>query len=325
MSLDAKPHVIVVGASAGGVEALQVLVSTLPGDLDAGVFIVLHTLATAESLLPGLLSRAGPLPARAAEDHALVETGRIYVAPPDRHIVFHDGVVRVVRGPKENRHRPSIDVLFRSAALALGPKVSGVLLSGADDDGTAGMMAIKRAGGVTIVQDPADSKYSDMPASAIRTVHPDYTLPVHQIGPLLAELVKGRVQRNEKPALSEPVDKSLVPNDEGSPSDDKMLGTPSVYTCPDCNGTLWELQDGRLLRYRCRVGHAYSAESVIEASADSVERALWSAVRALEESGSLSRRVAERTGFLREDLMREAVEREEHARVIRDLLTEGNA
>lgn len=321
MPSDVMPDIVVVGASAGGVQVLRKLVSALPSGLDAGVFIVLHTLATAESLLPEVLGRVSQLPAGAAQDRTLFETGKIYVAPPDRHILFSDGILRVVRGPKENRHRPSIDVLFRSAAMFYGPRVIGVLLSGSDDDGTAGMTAIKRCGGITIVQDPNESEYPEMPASALRTMGPDFTRPIGEIGPLLEGLVTGNIRKREEQPMSEPVDKSLD-QDEGSVTDVRKLGSPSVFTCPDCNGTLWELQDGELLRYRCRVGHAYSAESMIEAESESVERALWSAVRTLEESAQLSRRIAQKTGLLREDLNRKAAEREEHARVIRSLLLE---
>ena len=323
MPENGTPDIVVMGASAGGVEALRRVVSVLPADLEASVFIVLHTLATAESLLPHVLSRVGALPALAAEDRALIEAGKIYVAPPDRHLLFHNSEMRVVRGPKENRHRPSIDVLFRSAALHYGRRVIGVLLSGADDDGTAGMKAIKRRQGITVIQDPLDAAYPEMPASALRTVGPDFTLPVSEIGCAVADLVSGKLVKIERGVMSEPVDKSLERNDEGDSTDDRLLGPPSVYTCPDCNGTLWELQDGELLRYRCRVGHAYSAESMIEANTDAVERALWSAVKTLEESASLSRRIAQKTGMLREELSSKAEEREEHARVIRGLLVEG--
>jgi len=308
-----------MGASAGGVQALQKVVSEFPADMEAGVFVVLHTLATVESLLPQVLARVSAFPAVTAEDRGLIETGKIYVTPPDRHMVFHDSAMSVVRGPKENRHRPSIDVLFRSAAMTYGPRVIGVLLSGADDDGTAGMMAIKRRGGITIVQDPAESAYPEMPGTALRTVGPDFKLPVAEIGPRIRDLVEGKFQKTEREPMSEPVDKSLE-QDEGSPTDVRKLGSPSAFTCPDCKGTLWELQDGQLLRYRCRVGHAYSVESIIEAESDSVERALWEAVKTLEESAQLSRRIAQKTGILREELTQKAVEREQHARVIRELL-----
>jgi two-component system, chemotaxis family, protein-glutamate methylesterase/glutaminase len=317
----AGPDVIVVGASAGGVKALQRLVHDLPPELDAAVFVVMHLLPHAESLLPQILDRAGGLPAMKAEDGAPVETGRIYIAPPDRHLMFHCGNLRVVRGPKENRHRPSIDVLFRSAAMAYGPGVIGVVLSGSDDDGTAGLMAIKRRAGLTVVQDPADAEYPEMPASAVKTVNPDFVMPISGIGEALVDLVEGRMRKIERKVTPEPVDRTLA-QAEGVPMDVKLMGTPSAFTCPDCNGTLWELEDGDVLQYRCRVGHAYTAGTMIEAEAEAVERALWAAVRSLEESAAVSRRIAQKTEVLRAELNRKATEREGHARVIRELLLE---
>ncbi|PWU11469.1 MAG: chemotaxis protein CheB [Terriglobia bacterium] len=319
-----NPDIIVVGASAGGVDALRKLAAGLPPGLEGAVFVVLHTLATGENLLPHILSRAGPLPAVEPQDGTLFEIGKIYTAPPDRHLMLHDGSLRVVRGPRENRHRPSIDVLFRSAATAFGPRVAAVLLSGSDDDGTAGMLAVKKSGGVAIVQDPADSDHPEMPASALRAADPDFKLPATEIGPLLRNLVDGRIRPPRTEARIEAAEKSFG-QEEGSPTDIKQLGTPTSFSCPDCNGTLWELQDGNLLRYQCRVGHAYTWESVVEAESDAVERALWSAVRTLEESAALSRRVAQRTGLLEQEMARKAAEREEHARVIRHLLLEGSA
>ncbi len=319
----APPDIIVVGASAGGVDALKTLVSKLPVGLDASIFIVLHLWAETESLLPQILSRAGRLPVSHPADGELFEAGRIYTAPPDRHLIVHDGTIRVVRGPKENLHRPAIDVLFRSAAMSYGSRVIGVVLTGADDDGTAGLRTIKDRGGIAIVQDPADSAHPTMPESAMRAIGPDFTLPVSEIGPILSKIVSGVISVG-RTAMSEPVDKSLG-QEEGMPFDVKLLGTPTAFSCPDCNGTLWELQEGELLRYRCRVGHAYSALTMAEAQSDAVERALWEAVRVLEESASISRRIALKSDVLRQQLTVKADERERHAAVIRGLLVNGKA
>lgn len=319
MNNEKGPDIVVIGCSAGGVPALQKVVSALPPDLDAAVFVVLHVLAEAESLLPHILSRLGGPPASHPSDGQLFETGRIYAAPPDRHILLHDSSVRVVRGPKENLHRPAIDVLFRSAAMVGGPRVLGVLLTGADDDGAAGLKAIQERGGATVVQDPMDSAHPEMPQSALQVMRPDFTLPLDQIGPMVRDIVKGVVKPNERPVMPEAVDKSFG-GDEGEPVDVKQLGTPTAFSCPDCNGTLWEVQDGRLLRYRCRVGHAYSSGSMIEAQSEAVERALWEAVRVLEESASMSRRIAQKTEVLREHLSQKAEERQRHAQALRDLL-----
>lgn len=323
MKREGTPDIIVVGASAGGVQALKTLVSKLPAGLDATVFVVLHLGAEADSLLPQILSRAGQLPATHPGDGELFEAGRIYTAPPDRHILLGDGVVRVIRSPKENLHRPAIDVLFRSAAMSYGPRVIGVVLTGADDDGAAGLRTIKDRGGIAIVQDPADSAYPAMPESALRAIGPDFKLPISEIGPVLRDIVSGAVTVG-RPAMKEPADKSFG-QEEGLPFDVKLLGTPTAFSCPDCNGTLWELQEGDVLRFRCRVGHAYSALSMANAESEAVERALWEAVRVLEESASMSRRIAAKSDVLREQLIAKADERQRHAGVIRDLLVSDKA
>jgi two-component system chemotaxis response regulator CheB len=311
------PDVVVIGASAGGVKALQTLVSRLPDAFNAAVLVVLHVRAEVESFLPDILRKAGVLPAVHAADGSVLEAGRIYIAPPDCHLLFHNGYLRVIRGPKENRHRPSIDVLFRSAAMTHGNRVVGVLLTGADDDGTAGLLSIKRSGGVTVVQAPEESEFPRMPQSALTAVKPDFVLSVAEIGPLLGNLVKGLQQPTGRPVMMEADER---PPAERVPGDDKGPGVPTAFSCPDCNGTLWELHDGDLIRYRCRVGHAYSAATALDAESEAVERALWEAVRVLEESASMSRRIASKTETLREQLNRKAEERDRHAQVIRELL-----
>jgi two-component system chemotaxis response regulator CheB len=313
------PDVVVIGASAGGVRALQTLVSRLPQGFNAAVFVVLHVPAEAESFLPDILSKASVLPAVHAANGSVFGAGRIYIAPPDCHLLFHNGYLRVIRGPKENRHRPSIDVLFRSAALTHGNRVVGVLLTGADDDGSAGLLSIKRGGGVTVVQAPEESEFPQMPQSALTAVKPDFVLPVAEIGPWLGNLVQGLQQRTRRPVMTE-ADEKPEPPEERVPGDDKGPGVPTAFSCPDCNGVLWELHDGEMIRYRCRVGHGYSAATVLEAESEAVERALWEAVRVLEESASMSRRIASKTETLREQLSRKAEERDQHAQVIRELL-----
>ncbi len=313
------PGIVVVGASAGGVDALQRFVAALPADIDAAVLIVLHLWPETESHMPAILSRAGALPVSHPDDNEPLEAGHVYVAPPDRHLFFHDSMMRVVRGPKENLHRPAIDVLFRSAALEHDSRVIGVLLTGADDDGAAGLKMIRERGGITIVQDPADSAFPEMPQSALHIAKPDYTLPLKMIGPLVCDLVTGKAEPPRDQHMRELKDNSQG-SEEGRPIDVSKLGPPSPYSCPDCNGTLWEVQDGELLRYRCRVGHSYSTQSIIEAESEAVERALWEAVRVLEESASMSRRIALKTESLRARLTAKAEEREHHAQVLRELL-----
>ncbi|MFN8473960.1 MAG: chemotaxis protein CheB [Anaerolineae bacterium] len=288
--------IIVVGASAGGVEALSQLVATFPSDFPAAVFIVLHIPAQATSVLPQILGRVGPLPAAHAVDGVRIQQGNIYIAPPDHHLIVEQGRVRVAYGPAENRHRPAVDPLFRSAALAYGPRVVGVILSGTLDDGSAGMMSVKAHSGIAVVQDPAEALYDGMPLNVMKYVDVDYCLPVAKIGAVLRELAAEPVVGGEKM----PDDKDGEYEVEAAELStyalvgDERPGVPSVYACPDCHGTLWEIDDGNIRRYRCRVGHAYTEESLLAAHSESLERALWAALRALEENASILRRTAER-------------------------------
>ena len=285
--------IIVIGASAGGVEALVTVVGSLPADLPAAVFIVLHIPAQSPSLLPGILSRSGPLVALHPEDGDALEREKIYVAPPDHHLLIKYESVRIVRGPKENRHRPAIDPLFRSAAAIYKQRVIGVVLTGALDDGTAGLLAIKQGGGLAVVQDPKDALYPSMPLHAIENVKVDYMLPLLEIGPLLGRLAHEPVPELQEATTSEDMEAEtkMAEFDMETIRDEHKVGAPSAFSCPDCGGVLWEMPDGDLLRFRCRVGHAFSVESMVSAQADEIEAALWAALKTLEESASLARRM----------------------------------
>ena len=290
--------IIVIGASAGGVETLTKLVGALPSDLPATIFIVLHIPAQGPSLLPEILSRSGPLKAISPEDGEELRHGIIYVAPPDRHLLIECERVRVVHGPKENRHRPAVDPLFRSAALAYGSRVVGVVLTGSLDDGTAGLLAIKQRGGKAVVQEPDDALYPSMPLSALAHIQVDYSLPVADIGPLLARLAGTRVKEEGGYPVSEDMEQEVklaeMDTDLDTTSSNVRAGKPSAYSCPDCGGVLWEVHDRDLLRFRCRVGHAFSVESVLAAQSEQLEEALWVTLKTLEENASLSRRMAKR-------------------------------
>jgi two-component system chemotaxis response regulator CheB len=325
--------IIVVGFSAGGVEALVSLVHALPADLPAALFVVHHFPAESVSVLPSILSRSGALPALHPEHGELIEQGRIYVAQPDRHLLIHGDRIHLTRGPRENGHRPAIDPLFRSAARAFGPRVVAVLLSGALDDGVAGLAAVKRRGGVTVVQDPDDALYPGMARSAIQRVAIDHVLPSAELAPLLTRLVA-------TPAAMKGGHHAMIPEDlepldpaEAGTADIEtgpLPGPPTALTCPDCGGTLWELVSGDLVRYRCHVGHAYSSGSLVSAQADTLESALWSALRALEEKAELSRRMAERIGKHGIERLalryRKAVrDAERGSDVLRQLLLDGSA
>jgi two-component system, chemotaxis family, protein-glutamate methylesterase/glutaminase len=274
-----NPDLVVIGASAGGVEALKLVVASLPADLPAAVCIVLHIAPEIPSALAAILRRSGPLPCRAAVDDELLCEGEILVAPPDRHLVVEDAKVHLTVGPRENGHRPAVDVLFRSAAAARRSRVVGVILSGARDDGAAGLALIKANGGTTVVQSPADAMYSGMPVSALEHVVGDAVLPAAAIGETIASIAKGENIRL-RPAGS-------------TPPDDPDEGEPLTTVCPECGGVLTEHQEAGMPQWRCHVGHRYSPTSLADAQGARVEAALWTAVRALRDRGALLERMAE--------------------------------
>jgi two-component system, chemotaxis family, protein-glutamate methylesterase/glutaminase len=288
--------IIVVGGSAGAVEAMRELVRSFPPHLPAAVFMVLHVSADFPSMLPKILDRAGSLPAKHAQDGEPIRPGQIFIAPPDRHLTLQDGMVRVTRGPRENRHRPAIDPLFRSAARVYDARVIGVLLSGHLDDGSAGLRAIRARGGLSVVQDPKDASASQMPRSALQSGGADYVLPIGEIGPQVVALVDSsgddpmKEKKTELQSLKNEVFQNLTVSHphEGH-------GTPSPFSCPECGGVLWELNEGELARFRCRVGHAYTMTTLAEEQTDGAEEALWAAMRALEEKAALASRLAEGT------------------------------
>jgi two-component system chemotaxis response regulator CheB len=260
--------IVVIGASAGGVEALRRLVQMLPAELPAAIFVVLHVLPNTRSYLPELLSGGGLKVAHAVDGNP-IERGRIYVAPPNHHLLVESGHMHLSSGPRENRHRPALNPLFRSAALAYGPRVVGVILTGNLDDGTVGLWEIKRRGGVAVVQDPNEAVYPGMPQSAIGNVDVDFVVKLDDLPQLLTSLV-GKIAKGVGNVSPE------IPSE------------PTRLTCPECRGPLAEYKVGRLSEFRCRVGHAYAPAALVTAHADTVERTLWSAVVALEEGAELA-------------------------------------
>ncbi|MGE5490141.1 MAG: chemotaxis protein CheB [Actinomycetota bacterium] len=291
--------IIVLGASAGGLKALSVIFGRLPADLQASLFVVQHLSADHVSLLPAILSDVSALPAVHGVDGEDIRRGVIYVAPPDYHLLVNREHVRVVRGPRENRFRPAIDSLFRSAARSYGPRVVGVVLTGLLDDGTVGLQAIKRRGGVAVVQDPLDAEYPSMPSNALSFVNIDYTLPLAEIASVLIRLV-------EEPAAEE--DTFAIPWDmeiEANVAEQQMnteqllkgveeIGSRTTFTCPACNGSLWQVGEDEPLRFRCHIGHAFTAKALLAEQTQSLENALWSAIRLMEEKVAFARRMAER-------------------------------
>jgi two-component system, chemotaxis family, protein-glutamate methylesterase/glutaminase len=309
--------IVVIGASAGGVEALTQIIRQLPGTLGAAVFVVLHVPPTGTSVLPQILERSGSMPASPAEHGQAFEHGHIYVAPADHHMLLEDRGITLTRAPRENGHRPAVDPLFRSAARAHGPRVIGVLLSGANDDGTAGLQAVKLGGGATLVQDPADALYPTMPRSAIRHGTADHVASVAQLPDELRRLVDTPVEKADNEPGKRMEAKPSQPDraDRGHES-----GEISGLTCPECGGALWETHEGDLARFRCHVGHAYSPSSLETDQAQALEMALWAALRSLQERGDLFRRLARRSAAGRRFLER-AEACDEHAAVLRRLIT----
>jgi two-component system, chemotaxis family, protein-glutamate methylesterase/glutaminase len=295
----------------------------LPDDFPAAVLVVLHLAPTATSALPQILARAGSLQAKQAEDGEPLLPGHIYVAPPNYHLLTVDGHARLDRGPKLNGHRPAVDALFRAAASAYGPHVAGVVLSGVLDDGTVGLLAIKRAGGATIVQDPEEALYHGMPETAIEYVKPDHIGTAEDIGRLLISLAA-------TPPPDPPLERDTMAEehveevDRGS-SEQPQPGESSGLTCPECNGGIWLNFEEGTARFRCRVGHEYSEESFIAEQGDRVEAALWTALRALEERASVHRRMAGRAHERGQHVRAEryeigAADAVEHALTLRRLL-----
>ncbi len=331
-------QIIVVGASAGGVEALTNLVRDIPPELPAAIFVVLHIPSQGSSLLPKIINRvikkqhkgASSLRAIHPQDGEAIQNGVIYVAPPDRHLLIKDGYIHLARGPKENGHRPAIDPLFRTAARTYGRHVVGIVLSGTLDDGTAGLAAVKQRGGIAIVQDPEEALYAGMPRSAIENVEVDYILGVSKITQLLVELADQPVEEGVD-AVPDDMDMEadMAELEVGAMNNPERPGTPSPFACPDCGGVLWELDEGKLIRFRCRTGHAYSTGSLMASQSHALEEALWNALRALEEKAALAQRMevrardhnhiisAKRFGQQAEDAQQQAI-------LVREMLLQGD-
>lgn len=325
----AERNIVVIGCSVGGVEALQKVVAGLPQNFAAAIFVVLHIAPQTHSVLPDILNRAGELPAKHPVHREHIRPSHIYIAPPDHHLIIEDSRILLSRGPRENRHRPSVDPLFRSAARAYGRQAIGIILTGSLDDGTVGLQAIKKAGGIAIVQDPEDAFCADMPRSAIDHVQVDYVVPVTEIPALLAQLVPQHVVAGNGAGKNESVVKEIkfAEADMATIEDENKLGNPSQFACPECGGVLWEMDDEGMLRFRCRVGHAYTAQTLDAHQSEAVEGALWAAIRGLEESASLARKMATKAGKgknhkLAKRFDESARDKMQQAEILRNLLVE---
>jgi two-component system chemotaxis response regulator CheB len=307
------PAVIAIGASAGGVEALKALMSTLPDDLRAAVVVVLHVAEAGTSVLTSILDRSCALPVTTGRHGEPLRPGHVFTARPGQHLLVEDGHLAVSEGPRENGHRPAVDPLFRSVAEALGPRSIGIVLSGTRDDGTAGLARIKARGGYAIVQDPEDALFDGMPRSAIAEVRVDAVLPIRDMAERLT--LHTRALESGMPHITR--DRTELP-----PATD---GGATAYTCPDCGGALWRHDDGGVERYRCQVGHSYSLESFDVEQARALEAALWAAVRALQNRSTLLQEMAARASdrghaHSARAWMRNAEESAERAHLVRELV-----
>jgi two-component system chemotaxis response regulator CheB len=305
--------IVAIGASAGGVEVLLGLAGELPADLGAAVFVVVHQLPDHPSALPELLSRRGALPAVHPLHGEPIQPGRIYVAPPDNHLQVRAGSVEVVRGPKDNGHRPAADVLFRTAAASYGSRVVGVVLSGYQDCGTAGMMSIKARGGLAVVQDPMTAIAAEMPRHVINRVAVDHVVHPRELPGLITRLV------------ATPAGPKVEPNRFIKQLEGAEFGQRAEIVCPICSGVLTEAQPGLFQHFRCHVGHAFTLESLVREQSEEMERVLWAAVRSLEESAALARRLSmHETGELRRRFAEKANTHAQQADYLRQMLLHGN-
>jgi len=288
-------NIIVIGTSAGGLDALDEIVRQLPADIPASIFIVQHL--APQNSGEALLERLGKYRSfrcKLAEDGESFKPGRIYIAPADYHLLVKKGSLLVTKGARENRYRPAIDPLFRSAAVTYGPSVIGVILTGLLDDGTAGLIAIKKCGGVTVVQDPKDADYPDMPRSALDNLKIDHCLPAIEMGPLLEKLVRERPKKRTPippDVRTEAIIAERVLSDVAQVT---TLGDQAPYNCPNCGGVLWEVENPDLQRYRCHTGHSFTAAALLASQSERIEETLWISLRMFEERKNLLNSMAQR-------------------------------
>ena len=296
---DNHRNIVVIGASAGGLEAILNVVRTIPPDAPLAIFIVQHIPPYAKSHLDKVLQNHTDLVCKAAQDGEVIRPGTIYVACPDRHLLVEENRVVVSKGPRENRFRPAVDTLFRSAAYTFRERVVGVVVSGALNDGTSGMWSIKRYGGTSIVQDPDEAMFPDMPRGVMHYATADYVLPSQEIGQKLVELAGLPIEvAEEQPQVKHSklheIEIEIAKGKNGLNMGIIEHGEPSPLACPECHGALTQFQEGNLLRYRCHTGHAHTADSLLASIKDNVEKSMWEVMRGIEESNILLSRMSEK-------------------------------
>jgi two-component system chemotaxis response regulator CheB len=319
----ANRDVLAIGTSAGGFDALRFLASEFARDFPASVLVTIHLSSQFRSALDAILTQAGPLPASFAVDGEKFERSRIYIAPAERHLIVENEQLRLGSGPRENNARPSLDPLFRSAALCCGPRTVGAVLTGTLGDGAAGLSALKQSGGVTVVQDPSDAAFAEMPTTALIRSRPDHVVSLASMPALFDKLVRQPVGPAQPVASNLQYEVNVASGGRGSMSEMDQIGRRSVLACPDCHGVMWEIDEGELIRYRCHVGHAYSAEIMSLALDENLKRAFGTALRALDERIALARKLEAQSNTsgrsrIAESWAAKAREFEAEAEVIRD-------
>lgn len=332
----AQRDMVVIGGSAGSIGPLKKILRGLPTDFAGSVLIAIHLAEDFPGFLEENLAHWSSLPIRHPADLEPIRRGHVYLARPNFHLTVEDGVMRVLRGPRENRHRPAIDPLFRTAARNYGSRLIGLVLSGQDDDGSAGLYAVKQRGGIAIVQDPRSAEFKVMPLRAVEYAKPHYILRAEDIASNLIKLVSADEDETVM-STNNPNKRNPNRNPKGGGNDtpeanedaaypDEGEGTPSVFACPECHGVLWELKGSDLVRFRCRVGHSYGIRSLVKELSQSSETALWAAMRALEEKAALHRRVADGLGNNKtaQRMRDQSLAEDANARVIRDMIFHGD-
>ena len=315
-------RLVVVGTSAGGLQALIKLLRQLPAAFPAAIMVVQHISAHASgSVLLDEMRKCSKLKCDHAKNGMLISPGHLYIAPSDHHLLVTGNKILITKGAHENRWRPGIDPLFRSAAVAFGNKVIGIVLTGYLDDGTAGLIAIKRCGGICIVQDPADAQYPAMPQNALNQVKVDYCIPIAEMGGILSKLLA------KKPGKSKPVPKDILIEVEIAtrvlsdlPSVN-ALGAQVPFNCPGCGGVLWKVDSGTNMRFRCHTGHSYTSKILLAEQTKLLDETMWTALRMFEERKNLLTTMAkEQTGAIAKSALERAKSSDVHIKRIRMIL-----
>jgi two-component system, chemotaxis family, protein-glutamate methylesterase/glutaminase len=319
--------VIVIGTSAGGLAALDLLIGQLHSDLRASIFIVQHMAADSNGdALLHQLRKHDAFECKLAEDGESFEQGTIYIAPPDHHMLVKERTLLVTKGARENRSRPAIDPLFRSAAVTHGPKVIGVVLTGMLDDGTAGMIAIKKCGGITVVQDPADAKYPGMPQSAIDNAEIDHCVPLATMAGLLERLSREPSGKRTAVPKDIQIEAAIAERVLSDVDEVNRLGELVPYNCPNCGGVLWEMDAPDQSRFRCHTGHSFTPSTLFASQSEKIEETLWTALRMFEERKNLLNSIILRNGSTpSESTAQRAKDTQVHIERIRAMLNASTA